>query len=298
MSEFGNNSNMINHLNYPQTFTNANVPKPIKYIQNNHRIVIRSEDRDRSKYLNPCEYRIELPCRFRNVSLFEIGSIMIPNFSNTEKYFIIQVEEIKDGVYTSSNKDICDAIALVPNSLGLNNYNYIYEKPGDTSFVKNFIKKFVDTPLASLSTITLKILKPDGTVMNFGNDMIKWDKEYCFSSCTNEQNGDNIILNLMLEQDGHDLKQDDENNKDGIVIYNAQVTYSDKKNSYKKTTINFPALNGTYDHNNVKLDSSNKSIVLTNNSIKIKTNDADKKIKIIYGLVTKDDTNDPITITG
>ena len=70
MSEFGNNSNMVNHLTYPQTFTNANVPKPIKYIQNNHRIVVRSEDRDRSKYSNPCEFRIELPCRFRNVSLF------------------------------------------------------------------------------------------------------------------------------------------------------------------------------------------------------------------------------------
>lgn len=297
MSEFGNSSNMINHLKYPETFINANIPKPIKFIQNNHRIVIRSEDRDRSKYSNPCEYRIELPCRFRNVSLFEIGSIMIPNFSNTEKYFIIQVEEIKDGVYTSSNKDICDAIALVPNSLGLNNYNYIYEKPGDTSFVKNFIKKFVDCPLASLSTITLKILKPDGNVMNFGNDMIPWDKEYSFKSFTNENNG--TKLHLKFENDGHDLKQDDtvDDNKDGIVVFNAQVTYIDKKNN-KKTTRSFPALNCTYDHDKVNLTTDeNKTIILENDLIDI-TVDGDNKIKAIDQFVTSDDTNGPITISG
>lgn len=291
MSEFGNNSNMINQINYPQSFTNANVPKPIKYIQNNHRIVIRSEDRDRSVYPNPCEYRIDLPCRFRNVSLFEIGSIMIPNFSNTEKYFIIQVDEIKSGVYTSSNKDISNAMALVPNSLGLNNYNYIYEKPGDTSFVKNFIKKFVDCPLASLTTLTLKILKPDGSVMNFGNDMIPWDKEYYFSSSESE----NEITNFRLKFNnlGHDLKGDDK-----IIVYNAQVVYTNNNN--QKITKSFPQLNGEYDYSNsttgkviFSIITENEALILINDKITINTK---KIIDTITGFV--EDSNGPITISG
>lgn len=295
MAEFGNNSNMINHLTYPQTFTNANVPKPIKYIQNNHRIVVRSEDRDRSKYSNPCEFRIDLPCRFRNVSLFEIGSIMIPNFSNTEKYFIIQVDEVKDGVYTSTNTDISNAMAIVPNSLGLNNYNYIYEKPGDTSFVKNFIKKFVDTPLASLSTITLKILKPDGNVMNFGNDMIQWDKEYSFSS--SESEAGITDFRLKFNNLGHDLKGDD-TPKDKIIVYNAQVAYTNKNN--QKITKSFQQLNGEYDYSNGtagKVISSvlteNEALILINDNIKINT---EKIIDEIDGFV--EDSNGPITISG
>lgn len=299
MSEFGNSSNMVNYLKYPQTFKKCNVPKPIKYIQNNHRIVIRSEDRDRSIYPNPCEYHIELPCRFRNISLFEIGSIMIPNFSNTEKYFIIQVNEIKDGVYTSSNKDICDAIALVPNSLGLNNYNYIYEKPGDTSFVKNFIKKFVDCPLASLSTITLKILKPDGNIMNFGNDIIPWDKEYFFSS--NENSEHQTKLRLKFNNIGHDLKQDDDLHKDKIIIYNAKVVYINKNN--EKITKSFTQLNGEYDYSNSKTnkviyskENENEELILVNDSIKVTVEN--NKIKSIFELVTENDTNSVITISG
>ena len=59
--------------------------------------------------------------------MIECGLIVLPNFSNTEKYFLIQIKELEDGPYDSLDPHIAKSIALVPNRNALANYNYILE---------------------------------------------------------------------------------------------------------------------------------------------------------------------------
>lgn len=242
---FGLPREQINHPQYPNSFTPAKIPRPIKYVHNNYRLVIKSTDRDRCIYRNPNEFRINLPRRYRNISIVECGLIVLPNFSNSEKYFLIQVDELQDGPYDSLDPDISKAIALVPNRNGLGNYNYIVEQPGDTSFVKNYIKKFVDTPLASLSTFTLKIKKPDGNVVNFGQDLLPYDKETSFQVDYNSyEKADNT---LTVTSNNHELAEDP-NVRDNLEIVNAKISYY-KKDQYgnkKRITEDLPALNKVY----------------------------------------------------
>tara|TARA_B100001248_G_scaffold262467_1_gene258649 strand:+ start:4795 stop:6192 length:1398 start_codon:yes stop_codon:yes gene_type:complete len=218
-----NSMQFANHPQYPQPFTPAKIPAEIKYVHNSYRLVINSADRDRSIYRNPNEFKIILPRRYRNISSIECGLIALPNFSNSEKYFLIEIEEICDGPYDSLNQYISDAIALVPNRHALGNYNYILESPGDTSFIKNYIKKFVDTPLASLSTLTLRIRKPSGDIVNFGQDLYPYDRPYDFSETETSLN---VGLNrLTINTIGNDLGLN--NQKDMIEIYDAKIKYQE-----------------------------------------------------------------------
>lgn len=239
---FGLPREQINHPQYPDSFTPAKIPKQIKYVHNNYRLIIKSTDRDRSIYRNPNEFRVDLPRRYRNVSVVECGVIMLPNFSNSEKYFLIQVDELQDGPYDSLDPHISKAIALVPNRNGLGNYNYIVEQPGDTSYVKNYIKKFVDTPLASLSTFTLKIKKPDGNVVNFGQDLLPYDKETHFEVDYSKYDADSNELTVTSL--AHELAYDS-NVRDHIEIINAKISYykSDQYGNKKRITDDLPALN-------------------------------------------------------
>lgn len=242
---FGLPREQINHPQYPNSFTPAKIPRPIKYVHNNYRLVIKSTDRDRCIYRNPNEFKISLPRRYRNISIVECGLIVLPNFSNSEKYFLIQVEELQDGPYDSLDPDISKAIALVPNRNGLGNYNYIVEQPGDTSFVKNYIKKFVDTPLASLSTFTIKIKKPDGKVVNFGQDLLPYDKETDFQVDYSEYTKD--TNKLKVTSNNHELAEDP-NLKDNVEIVNAKISYykNDKYGNKKRITEDLPVLNKVY----------------------------------------------------
>ena len=257
----GNNSiQFLNHPQYPQSFTPVKIPKQKKFVYNNYRLVINSTDRDRSIYRNPNEFKLQLPRRYRNIAMVECGLIILPNFSNSEKYFLIQVQELNDGPYDSLDPNLSKAIAVVPNRNGLNNYNYILETPGDTSYIKNYIKKFVDTPLASLSTFTLKIKKPDGTLINFGNDLLPYDKEYFFSEgYVNTTTPINAAC-LSITSNDHDLscsiKADNnsaynnsaDNNSDVVNIYDSTITYDSilANMSLKRITKSFPDLDGSY----------------------------------------------------
>ena len=245
MSLRNNNIQFLNHPQYPQSFISASTPKQKKFVYNNYRLVISSTDRDRSIYRNPNEFKLQLPRRYRNVAMVECGLIMLPNFSNIEKYFLIQVQELNDGPYDSLDPDLSKAIAVVPNRNGLDNYNYILETPGDTSYIKNYIKKFVDTPLASLSTFTLKIKKPDGNLINFGNDLWPYDKETYFE--VNYSDYDAATDKLTVTSLVHELAEDP-NLRDKVEIINAKISYyeTDNYGNQKRITSDLPQLNKVY----------------------------------------------------
>ena len=252
---------------YPNSFIKAELPEQKKYVHNNFRLVIDSRDRDRSIYRNPNEFRVILPRRYRNISMIECGLIALPNFSNTEKYFLIQIKELEDGPYDSLDPHIAKSIALVPNRNALANYNYILETPGDTSFIKNYIKKFVDTPLASLQTLTLSIRKPDGSVVNFGNDLLPYDKEFSYTFTL--LNIDDVKADqITLESPNNDLIT----NYDGesINIYSSTITYNEGTANGSLRKEGFPTLNGTYfsDSQNGTLTAETDTIVLTITGIK------------------------------
>ena len=235
----------LNRPEYPKPFKSAIVPEQQKYIYNKHRIVINSWDRDRFVYLNPNEYKIRLPCRYRNVAVFEIDYLTMPNFSTSDYYFLVQIKEINQGPYESLDNEISKSMALIPNKTGLSNFNYIYEAPGDTSYVKNFIKRFVDTPIASLETITLKISKKDGKAVNFGQDMLPYNHEFDFNSTQIDY--DNVNNTLVLNTPNHGLGIYDTitdiitNNSiitnDSINIFNVTITNNVTRQTTDLTTL-------------------------------------------------------------
>lgn len=230
----------LNRPEYPQCFKKASNPEQKKYVYNKHRLVINSWDRDRFLYSNPNEFKINLPCRYRNVAIFEIDYLTLPNFSTTDYYFLVQVKEIDQGPYESLDSEIVKSMALIPNKTALSQFNYIYEAPGDTSYVKNFIKKFVDTPIASLETLTVKICKKNGSSINFGYDMLPHDHLYDFNS----SNSDYTNPTLTLHSPNHGLGLIDGTNKDLIQLYNVTITDT---SSYPHTATELHSLNKQYE---------------------------------------------------
>jgi hypothetical protein len=239
---FGNNTNLMNHPNYPKSFVQASVPQQMKYVHNSYRLVLNSADRNRCLYRNPNEYKVNLPRRYRNVSSIEVCLIALPNFSNSEKYFLIQLEELCDGPYDSLDPEISKSLALVPNRHAFGNYNYILEAPGDTSFVKNYIKKFIDVPLASLNSLTVKIKKANHDIVNFGKDLLPYDKENSFS-LNSSHHTDNYIY--KIDNINHDLAYYDPYNKDVIKFYDCKITYLDTVKNCN-VTVDLPQFNKEY----------------------------------------------------
>ena len=139
-------------------------------------------------------------------------------------------------------------MALIPNKNALQQFNYIFEAPGDTSYVKNFIKKFVDTPIASLETLTFKICKKNGTAINFGQDMLPFNHEYCFSS----DQGDFTPpidgyapspATLIINTPKHGLGLYVVGTSDSVRLYNVKLIDETK---YPPTTTELRELNNIY----------------------------------------------------
>ena len=127
------------------------------------------------------------------------------------------------------------------------------ESPGDTSFIKNYIKKFVDTPLASLSTFTLRIRKPSGDIVNFGQDLYPYNRPYDFSETQVSLPANTLTINTSNNDLGVNA------NKDMIEIYDAKIKYQKlESNGLVTVTDTLNELNGSYeaspDNNNTSFD--------------------------------------------
>jgi hypothetical protein len=183
------NNQLTDHMAYPHVFT----PQPFLQLPQNNLIndpdpyylSIDSHDRDRTKYPNPNNYTIHLVSsdttvggcnvpgiRYKNITEIELVGAVIPNKPGVldEIYLILQIEEIDNPVFHSTNPNLSKGFAklfFVPPADPMTT-KWLYL---DLENTKPLIKKFYPKPKSSLDRISIKLLKRDGTPFSFGTDM-------------------------------------------------------------------------------------------------------------------------------
>jgi hypothetical protein len=134
----------------------------IKYDTHIEYLCVNSSDRNTTAYPKVNSYRINFPDIFRNIHSIEVVSCSIAN-QNTplaNPYLILKVDGIDH--LNFSNNNINKGFAL------------LYLKPTTGAHAQAELGvlqrnvRFFETPMASLDSVSIQILKPDGTLFDFG----------------------------------------------------------------------------------------------------------------------------------
>lgn len=125
-------------------------------------LCINSSDRDTSKYPKVNDYKINLNKTFKNIVSIEIisGSFANKNSILDNPYILVQVDGIENFTFSNNNASKGFATLYLKNTTGA----HVLPDIGCTD---GYIKQF-KTPVASLSSIAVKLLSPDGTLFDFG----------------------------------------------------------------------------------------------------------------------------------
>ena len=122
-----------------------------------------------SGYGFPSLYKVDFQNTYRNITSIELVSANIgitcdgTNLSkdvSEEPYILLILDQI-DGVYDSSNINISNAFAKIPTS---SSGTFIRNVGGGT----NYRKVYYPNPLASLNSLTVRLVKNNGELVNFG----------------------------------------------------------------------------------------------------------------------------------
>ena len=186
-------------------------------------ISIDSSDRDKNLWKNPAYYRINFgpdnnlfnsnsnnsykPTKgyinrtFNNIKSIELIEVIIPKSLDEDAtdlfvypYLILEIEEF-GSMYEGTNDITNRAFARLNFDKIIGNYRY-FKPESDNKIVKFF------NPRIALNKITIKLTKPDGSLINFGN-LIKLD--------INEYNQPKKEVNI------DDNNLDENNNLDDIT---------------------------------------------------------------------------------
>lgn len=167
---------LTSHMQYPDNYQNTKflqAPQKNLILNPDERFLsIDSSDRDRSKYPNPFKYTIRMEGsqdnenvtgrRYKNVHSIELISALLPNLPEIveEMYIILEIEELEDVGYDSSNQALRKAFSkIVVCDCLLNNFLIL---DGDNS--RPLIRVFYPSPRASIDRMTITLRKPDGTM--------------------------------------------------------------------------------------------------------------------------------------
>lgn len=144
----------------PTTF-NENLPKTTTY---DHYIKISSGARDTTAYPLHYNYRINFETPFKNIKSIEMVSCVIPSTDiSTEPLIIFDIEELNYVQYPTQNRGVKRIFASFPISEpNFPGHSFVNLK-ADTS------KLVYKTPLASLSSLTIKLYDVDYNFLTFGS---------------------------------------------------------------------------------------------------------------------------------
>lgn len=156
------NNYTIHNQNFPMENVVVNEIVKSDYETEISYVCINSSDRAPSLYPKVNNYRIALQDTFKNVSSIEIvsGSVGNQNSVQTLPYLIIKIDGLDH--LTFSNLNINKGFAL------------LYLKPTSGAHVQPELGclqrnvRHFKTPLSSLSSFQIQLLKPDGTLFDFG----------------------------------------------------------------------------------------------------------------------------------
>ena len=206
------NNRNLDFADYNEGFPKIEFENHHKYTATKHKISLCSKNRDRNKYPKSTNYRMILTRTYKNVISVELDFLALPQYSNSDPYYVLQLEEIKPGIYETNDDNVRNALAMLPNRLALGNFNYIVDTPGDTRYVKDYIKTYIDTPMGSLDKLTVSLKKSDGNLIDFGNDLIPTNKPYDFTFVASASP-------TVITTTSHDLQVNDD-----IIITNSDNT--------------------------------------------------------------------------
>jgi hypothetical protein len=169
---------------YRNLFNQDIQPNTHTYEEEIHYVCINSSDRDTGKYSKVNNYKIDLQDIFKNVHSIEIvaGSVANKNSVQSYPYLIIKLDGLDH--LTFSNNNINKGFSL------------LYLKPTSGAHVQPELGclqrnvRIFKTPLASLSSVSLQLLKPDGTLFDFGeadgNTAVEFQNSFVLKIITKE----------------------------------------------------------------------------------------------------------------
>jgi hypothetical protein len=210
--------------NFPYVYQGEEIPKEKKYREIVHYVSIESSERNVERkngnvygFPSPNRYRVRLENTYRNVVGVELVSAVIPltigdvaktsNKLIDEPYLLLHVEET-GGIYDSNNINVHNALAKISIDRCDWQGKFIRDCPGGG----RFLKKFVPTPLASLSTLTVQFVTKNGCLFDFGKDNINFDCT-CGKASFESDAASNLIKNSVILVELHG-----DNGREGVLV--------------------------------------------------------------------------------
>lgn len=128
-----------------------------------YNVCVDSRFRDISKYLNPYEYVVSFDDIFKDVISVELVFAVYEK-NGTDLYVNVHIEELSPNLISNSNfasGSFCQLPMLTP----LNSY--------DSGMYKCI--KIFEKPLAKLTKLSIRFLKPDGTQYPMNDHLLKFE---------------------------------------------------------------------------------------------------------------------------
>jgi hypothetical protein len=147
--------------NYP--FNEQNTKQSdIVYTEVVNYLHINSSDRNIIAYPSVNSYRLESGERFRNIKSIELVAASVANQNTVlnNPYLILKIDGLNHLDFSNKNVNSAFAILYLKYTTGA------HVQPELGVLQRNVLN--FRTPLASLSSINLQIVKPDGTLFSFG----------------------------------------------------------------------------------------------------------------------------------
>ena len=139
----------------------------IEYENKELYLSVSSRDRNTSDYPNVNSYLVDLPYEIKNIYSIELLQAIIPDVDAlaNQPYLLLKIDELED-VMISNDRNISDAFAIL--QLSPPSYGFIQL---DKRIHENTVK-YYQTPKAVLSRMTINITNYEGTLIDFGADLL------------------------------------------------------------------------------------------------------------------------------
>jgi hypothetical protein len=227
--KFSPSSNTINNI--PLYYNNPTIPATVSQaargLKGDPNI---SGWTDKSGYYYPA-YRRELPYgeivgverivelgqrglslynSFKNIVSVELLGVMMPSvqrqidYSATlqenviqETYFTVEIEEIND-VMEGTSKNLSNAFAVITPYIRIYDSANSSSKTIEYKIAGGWAKKFIPTPLSSLTNLTMKMKKPSGDILMNINDTL--DPKFIYQNTYDSSDDRNNILIIRTKE--------------------------------------------------------------------------------------------------
>jgi hypothetical protein len=181
-----NNTRNVNYPPEKAQHLSIKQESDIEYDSKIDYFCVNSSDRDTSKYPKVNSYRIDLNDTFKNITSIEIisGSVANKNSVQNFPYLIVKLDSLDHSTFSNVNVNKGFALLYLKATSGA------HVNPELGCLQRNvFLPK---TPIASLKSISIKLLKPDGTLFDFGeasaNTDVEFSNSFVFKIITREKN--------------------------------------------------------------------------------------------------------------